>query len=246
VPPDQAARLKTTEVRTANWPLAVHTTGTVDWDADQPPRPITQVNGPISRILADLGTRYKKISRCCMSTAPDVANAIATYRKARNREPTTSGLWDRMKELLDQGAIAMKDFQSSEADYNDATTDVQNSLQALRIFGITGQEIDAAEKQGAAVNYRTGGALAHRGGDRAEAGVARHVIQAGQTVCFAISDVATVWVQGHIFDRDLPSVKRGDPVDETNPSLNRSFRGSVFPISDPPSTRIRAPRRCAS
>ena len=57
-----------------------------------------------------------------------------------------------MKELLDRGAIALKDYESSEADYNDATTDVQNSLQALRIFGITSQDIDAAEKQGTPIS----------------------------------------------------------------------------------------------
>ena len=42
-----------------------------------------------------------------------------------------------------------------------------------------------------------------------------------------ISDVSTVWVQGHIFDRDLPSVRVGDPVDETNPSFAAAFRGTV-------------------
>ena len=59
-----------------------------------------------------------------------------------------------MKELLDHGAIAAKDFESSEADYNDATTDVQNSLQALRIFGITAQDIDAGREAGRADQHR--------------------------------------------------------------------------------------------
>ena len=53
------------------------------------------------------------------------------------------------------------------------------------------------------------------------------VIQAGQTVCFQISDISTVWVQGHIFDRDLPSVRNGDPVEETIHPLTATFRGSV-------------------
>jgi len=239
VPTDQAARLKTTEVRTANWPLAIHTTGTVDWDADHTTQAITQVNGPISRILVDLGTPVQKDQPLLYVNSPDVANAIATYRKARNREGYNQRIVDRMKELLDQGAIAMKDFQSSEADYNDATTDVQNSLQALRIFGITGQEIDAAEKQGTAVNTELAVRSPISGVIVQKLASPGMVIQAGQTVCFAISDVATVWVQGHIFDRDLPSVKRGDPVDETNPSLNRSFRGSVSYIGSfvDPNTR---------
>ncbi len=70
------------------------------------------------------------------------------------------------------------------------------------------------------------------------------LIQAGQTVCFQISDVSTVWVQGHIFDRDLPSVRNGDRVEESNPSFTRGFRGTVSYIgsSVDPNTRTTSVR----
>jgi membrane fusion protein, heavy metal efflux system len=239
VPPDQMAHLKTAQVRAANWPVAIHTTGTVDWDADHTTQAITQVTGPITRILADLGTPVKKDQPLLYVSSPDVANAISAYRKARNREAYNKRIVDRMKELLDRGAIALKDSQTSEADYNDATTDVQNSLQALRIFGITAQDIDAAEKQGSPVNTELAVRSPIAGVIVQKLVSQGQLVQAGQTVCFFISDVSTVWVQGHIFDRDLPSVKSGDAVDETNPSFNRNFRGSVSYIgsSVDPSTR---------
>jgi membrane fusion protein, heavy metal efflux system len=227
VPADQLAHLKTTQVQSSNWPVSIHTTGTVDWDADHTTQAITQVNGPIARILADLGTPVKKDQPLLYVSSPDVANAIAAYRKARNREAFNKRIVDRMKELLDRGAIAVKDYESSLADFNDAGTDVQNSLQALRIFGITSQDIDAAEKQGTPLNTELAVRSPIAGVIVQKLVSPGMVIQAGQTVCFAISDVSAVWVQGHIFDRDLPSVKSGDPVDETNPSFNRSFRGSV-------------------
>ena len=229
-------------MRATNWPVAIRTTGTVDWDADHTTQAITQVNGPIARILVDLGTSVQKDQPLLYISSPDVANAIAAYRKARNREAYSKRIVDRMKELLDGGAIALKEFQSSEADYNDATTDVQNSLQALRIFGITGQAIEAAEKQGSPVNTELAVRSPIAGVIVQKMVSPGMVVQAGQTVCFAISDVSTVWVQGHIFDRDLPSVKKGDAVDQTNPSLNRSFRGSVSYIGSlvDPNTRTRA------
>jgi multidrug efflux pump subunit AcrA (membrane-fusion protein) len=34
-------------------------------------------------------------------------------------------------------------------------------------------------------------------------------------------------VQGHIFDRDLPSVRIGDRVEENNPSFNHAFAGTI-------------------
>ena len=236
---DQLPRLKTTQVRTTTWQLDIHTTGTVDWDADHTTQAITQVSGPITRILVDLGTPVRKNEPLLYVSSPDLSNAIAAYRKARNREAFNKRTVDRMKELLDQGAIAVKDYQSSEADYNDATTDVQNSLQALRIFGITAQDIDAAEKQGTAVNTELAVRSPIAGVIVQKLVSPGQVVQAGQSVCFAISDVSTVWVQGHIFDRDLPSVKSGDPVEETNPSIPRAFHGSISYIgsSVDPNTR---------
>ncbi len=53
------------------------------------------------------------------------------------------------------------------------------------------------------------------------------VIQAGTTACFTISDNSTVWVQGHIYDRDLEAVRVGDAVEETDSSFHRTFHGVV-------------------
>jgi cobalt-zinc-cadmium efflux system membrane fusion protein len=227
VPQDQLSHLRIVPVRRMSWAISVRTTGTVDWDADHTTQAITQVNGPISRILVDTGSHVAAGDPLLYVSSPDVANAISAYRKARNREVLTKRVMDRQKELLDLGAIAAKDYESSQSDYNDSTTDVQTSLQALKIFGITGQEIDQAEQQGTAIRTE----LAVRS---PIAGVVVQkmvspgmLIQAGATVCFMISDVSTVWVQGHVFDRDLPTVRVGDAVEETNPSFDGNFRGTV-------------------
>jgi cobalt-zinc-cadmium efflux system membrane fusion protein len=224
---DQLAHLQVAPVRKATWSTAIRTTGTVDWDADHTTQAITQVNGPISRILVDTGTKVTADQPLLYVASPDVANAVTNYRKARNREKFNKRIVDRMNILLDRGAAAAKDVESSVADYNDAMTDVQNSLQALKIFGVTQQALDQAETQGIAITPE----LAVRS---PIAGVVVQklvspgmVIQSGTTVCFMISDVSTVWVQGHIFDRDLPFVKAGDPVTETNPAFPHSFRGQV-------------------
>jgi cobalt-zinc-cadmium efflux system membrane fusion protein len=106
-------------------------------------------------------------------------------------------------------------------------TDVQTSLQALKIFGIAASEIEGAEKQGVpiapelAVRSPISGVVVQKLVSPGQ------LIQAGTTVCFAVSDVSTVWVQGHIFDRDLPSIRTGDAVEETNPAFARSFHGVV-------------------
>lgn len=236
---DQLAHLRIGKVAKASWGVAIHTTGTVDWDQDHTTQAITQVNGPITRILVDVGTPVKKDQPLLYVSSPDVANAIAAYRKARNREQYNKRVVGRMKEMLDHGVVAVKDYESSVADYDDATTDVQNSLQPLRIFGITAQEIDRAEKQGTSISTELAVRSPISGVIVQKLISPGMLIAAGQTVCFQISDVSTVWVQGHIFDRDLPSVRNGDAVEESNPSFNRSFRGTVSYIGSfvDPNTR---------
>jgi membrane fusion protein, heavy metal efflux system len=227
VPPDQLEHLRVAPATRTTWSIAISTTGTVDWDADHTTQAITQVNGPIARILVDTGVRVKANDPLLYVLSPDVANAISAYRKARNREGLAQRVVDRQKIMLDHGAIATKDYESSIADYNDAMTDVQNSLQALKIFGHTKEEIEQAEQQGKLISPELAVRAPIAGIVVQKLVSPGMVIQAGTTVCFVLSDVSKVWVQGHIFDHDLPSVRSGDPVEETNPAFNRNFHGTI-------------------
>ena len=198
VPPEQLAHLRIVPVARTPWSVTGHTTGTVDFDANHTTQAITQVNGPIARILVDTGSRVAAGDPLLFVASPDIANAISTYKKARNREELARRVLQRSQDLLDRGAIA--------------ATDVQNSLQTLKIFGITQAEIEQAQRQGVPISPELA-VRAPIAGEVVQKLVSPgQFIQAGTTTCFVLSDVSTVWVQGHIFDRDLPSVRVGNPV----------------------------------
>jgi multidrug efflux pump subunit AcrA (membrane-fusion protein) len=86
VPEAQLAHLQITTVKSGAWLTTVHTTGTVDWDADHTTLAITQVSGPISRILVDTGASVEAGDPLLYVSSPDVANAFSAYKKARNRQ----------------------------------------------------------------------------------------------------------------------------------------------------------------
>src|SRR5690348_7034057 len=120
VPREQLSHLHIAPVEPTTWRLDVRTSGTVDWDADHTTQAITQVNGPITRILVDTGSKVAAHEPLLYVSSPDVANAVSTYKKARNREELAQRIVRRSQELLDRGAIATKDFESTQADLNDA------------------------------------------------------------------------------------------------------------------------------
>jgi membrane fusion protein, heavy metal efflux system len=239
VPQNQMAQLKIVEVRKAVWSPAVRTTGTVDWDADQTTQAITQVSGPISRLLVDTGAVVTVGQPLLYVASPDLSTAVAAYKKARNRQEYSKKARDRAKDLLEHKVIAQKDLEVAEQDYNDASAEVENDLQALKIFGVTQQEIEQAQDQGVAINPQLAVRAPIAGVVVQKLVTPGLVIQAGTTACFTISDTSTVWVWGHIYDRDLESVRTGNTVELTNAAFGQTFAGTVSYIGSliDPATR---------
>ena len=244
VPQEQLSHLRITPAEKKPWSTTIRTTGTVDWDSDHTTQAITQVGGPISRILVDTGKTVAAGDPLLYVNSPDVAAAISAYKKARNRESLAKRALDRSKEMLDHGAIAQKDFEGVQADFNDAATDVQTSLQTLKIFDITKEALDQAERQGVAISPELAVRAPIGGTIVQKLVMPGQLIQAGTTLCFVLSDVSTVWVQGHIFDRDLPSVRLGDRAEEVNSSFPQKFLGVLSYIGAlvDPDTRTTAVR----
>ena len=239
MPPDQLAHLKIAPARAATWSTTVRTTGTVDWDNDHTTQAITQVSGPITRILVDTGTKVKAGDPLLAVASADITGAVSGYRKAKNRFDLAQRTLDRSKDLLEHKAIAPRDMENAQADYNDAATDLQTTLQALKIFGVSQDDLTNAEQQNVAIRPELMMRSPIAGTVVQKMVLPGQFIQGGTTAAFVISNTATVWVQGHVYDKDLGSIHLGDSVDEHNASFPQTFHGTVSYIGDmlDPATR---------
>ncbi len=227
VAPAQLSQLRLIRLGVTTWTTDVQTTGTVDWDADHTTQTITQVSGPISRIVVDLGNRVAAGEPLLYVSSPDLAGAVSTYKKAANRLDLSKRTLDRSADLLAHHVIAPKDLESAQADYNDAFTDVQNGLQALRIFGVTAREIEEAQRQNVPIGTEMAVRAPIAGVIVQKLVLPGQLVQAATTTCFLISDTRTVWVQGHLHDPDVPVVSTGNPVDVRLQASPMPFRGTV-------------------
>jgi len=224
---NQLSRLRIARVQRTSWTVRVQTTGTADWDADHTTQATSQVSGPITRIVVDLGTWVRRGDPLLLVSSPDLDNAISNYRKAQNRLDLARRTLDRNRDLLDHRAIAQKDFEASQADYNDAFTEVQNELEALRIFGVTEKEIEQANRQDTGIHPELAMRSPISGTVVQKLVLPGQLVQAGATTCFLISDTATMWVQAHLHENELPSIHAGDAAEVRNPSLPGVYRGLV-------------------
>ena len=227
VPADQLPHLKMAQVRQTTWAAEVRTTGTVDWDNDHTTQAITQVSGPIARIVADTGTRVKAGDPLLYVASGDMSTAVSTYRKAKNRFDLAKHSLDRSKDLFDHKALSAREYEAAQADFNDAATDLQASLQTLKVLGVLQADIADAEQQNVPIKAEMAMRATLGGTVVQKMVLPGQFIQAGTTAAFVISNTSTVWVQGHVYDKDLSSVHVGDEVDERNASFPEPFHGVV-------------------
>lgn len=239
VPQEQLAHLEIQPARTMPFETALKTTGTVDWDNDHTSQAITQVSGPITRILVDTGAVVKQGQPLLYVASPDITAAVSTYRKAQNRLALAKANLDRSSDLLEHKAIAQRDFEQARADYNDAATDLETARQALRILGVSPADIQAAEQQNSPIRPELPMRAPISGIVVQKMVNPGQVIQAGATTAFVISNVSTVWVQAHLYEKDLRSVRVGDGADVRSASFPDVFKGRVAYIGSmlDPATR---------
>jgi cobalt-zinc-cadmium efflux system membrane fusion protein len=239
IPEEQLAHIEVAAAHRTAFATEIKTTGTVDWDNDHTSQAITQVSGPITRILYDTGVHVTQGQPLLYVTSADITGAFSTYRKARNRLALAKQNLDRNKDLLDHKAIAPRDFEQVQADYNDAETDVETALEALKILGVSEKEAADAELQTKTVRPELPMRAPITGMIVQKLVNPGQVIQAGSTTAFVISNVATVWVQAHVYEKDLRSLRVGDAADVKSSAFPDVFAGRVGYIGNmlDPATR---------
>jgi cobalt-zinc-cadmium efflux system membrane fusion protein len=239
VPDAQKSHVEIATARVTEVQGTLQLTGTVDWDGDHTTQAITQVNGPITRIGVDTGAHVKAGDPLLYVASPDISGAVSAYRKAKNRLDQAQRTLDRNKDLLAHKAIAQKDLDDSQSDFNDAATDLQTALQTLKILGVSDADAVADGTQTGAVVAELPMRAPISGTVVQKLVLPGQFIQAGTTLAFVISDVSSVWVQAHLYDKDLRAVHVGDAAEVREASYPDVFHGRVAYVGDllDPATR---------
>jgi membrane fusion protein, heavy metal efflux system len=157
-------------------------------------------------------------------SSPDFSQLRATYLKAADAFALADKNYARSRDLYQHHAIAEKDLLDAESARTQAEADMQNSEQGLRILGI--KDPQAALKNTTAPEVPV---LAPIDGEVVEQTVAPgQLLQAGQTQCFTISDMSTVWVVVNVYQNDLAYVRVGDQVAiQTDAYAQQKFSGKI-------------------
>lgn len=236
VPQDQMSHLQIVTVAPSPVTRSLRLTGAVAFNAFDTTPVISQVSGPVSRIVVTPGEQVRRGQPLMYVASPDYSQTLANYLKAKDAYQLADKNLTRAKDLLDHHAIAEKDYEAAESAKTQAAADLGASEESLRVLGINNPEsmIGKAAKSEIPV-------LAPIAGEAVERLVSPgQVIQAGATQVFTISNMGSVWVLANVYQKDLPYVKLGDEVSITTdayPGFESRGKISFIAAALDPNTR---------
>ncbi|MGH9566686.1 MAG: efflux RND transporter periplasmic adaptor subunit, partial [Candidatus Angelobacter sp.] len=127
------------------------------------------------------------------------------------------------KDLYAHHAIAERDLQTAESAEIQAQADLQAAEQSLKILGIPRPDTLIENPTSPEIPL-----LAPINGEVVERVCSRgQVLQAGQTQCFTISNMKTVWVLANVYEDQLAYVHVGDPVSIKTDAYPTTFLGRI-------------------
>jgi membrane fusion protein, heavy metal efflux system len=227
IPQDQMSHVQVVAVRASKLTRTLRLTGAVAYNAFSTTPVITQVGGPVAKILVVPGDRVKRGQPLLEVSSPDYSLLLAAYLKARDTFRVANKNYERAQDLFAHHAIADRDLLQAESDRIQAQADLSAAEEGMKILGIPKPE--DLEKSPISAQIPL---LAPIGGEIVERLVSPgQVMQAGTTQAFTISDMSTVWVMANIYQGDLAYVKNGDPATITTDSYPDKFSGKISFIS---------------
>ncbi len=239
IPKDQMSHVQVVSVRPTTLIRTLRLTGAVAYNAFNTTPVITQVGGPVSRILVVPGQHVKTGQPMLDVSSPDYSQLLDAYLKAADSFRLADKNWVRAQDLYQHHAIAQRDLEQAESDRNQAQADLNAADQGMRILGIKNPGDLAKAPSSALIPV-----LAPIGGEVVERLVSPgQVVQAGQTQAFTISDLSTVWVLANVYQADLAAVRTGDDVVVETDSYPDRFHGRisyVSPALDPNTRTLQA------
>jgi cobalt-zinc-cadmium efflux system membrane fusion protein len=239
LPADQMSHIEVFTVAQAPVARMLRTSGVVAYNAFLTTPVISQVGGPVSRIMVTPGQEVKKGEAMLYVTSPDYSLARSAYVKARDSFQLADRIYKRDKDLLDHKAIAEADLEQAESVRAQAEADLQSSEQSIRILGISNPDDLVNKPPSSEVAL-----LAPMAGEVVERLCSPgQLLQTGATQCFTLSNMSSVWVLVNVYQNDVAYVHVGDEVIISNEAYPGEVHGKIqyiAPALDPTTRTLQA------
>ena len=227
IPPEQMSHVQVLKVEPTTLTRTLRLTGAVAYNGFRTIPVISQVSGPVNRIVVVPGQHVHQGEPMLFVASPDYSQLRTNYLKAKEAYALAQKSYARAKDLYEHKAIAEQVLEQAQAAESQAGGDLVAAQAALKVLGISDPDTLVQSPPSFEVPVKS-----PINGEVVEQNVAAgQLVQPGVTQCFTISDTSTVWVLVNVYQKDLPYVKVGDPVTIQTDAYQQLFHGRIAYIA---------------
>ena len=227
IPPEQMSHVQVLKVEPTTLTRTLRLTGAVAYNGFRTIPVISQVSGPVNRIVVVPGQHVHQGEPMLFVASPDYSQLRTNYLKAKEAYALAQKAYARAKDLYEHKAIAEQVLEQAQAAESQAGGDLVAAQAALKVLGISDPDTLVQSPPSFEVPVKS-----PINGEVVEQNVAAgQLVQPGVTQCFTISDTSTVWVLVNVYQKDLPYVKVGDPVTIQTDAYQQLFHGRIAYIA---------------
>jgi membrane fusion protein, heavy metal efflux system len=227
LPAEQMSHIQIVAVGQGPLARVLRLTGAVEYNDFKTTPVITQVGGPVSRVVVVQGEHVQAGQALLYIASPDYSLLRSSYIKARDAFQLADKFYLRAQDLYAHHAIAQTDLEQAQSNRTQAQADFESSADAIRVLGIASPETIVTKPPSPEIPLYSpvAGEVVDR---QCSAG---QLLAAGATQCFTLSDMSSVWILVNIYQNDVAYVHVGDPVAIENESYPDVVRGKIEYIS---------------
>jgi membrane fusion protein, heavy metal efflux system len=227
IPQEQMAHVQVLTVQPATLARTLRLTGAVAYNSFRTTPVISQVGGPVSRLVVVPGQKVHKSEPMLYVASPDYSQLRTNYLKTKEAYALAQKANARARDLYEHKAIAEQNLEQAQSAEIQASGDLAAAQAALKVMGITDPDalVQAPPSFEVPVRAPIDGVVVEQDVS------AGQLIQPGATQCFMISDIGSVWVLVNVYQKDLPYVRVGDTVTIQTDTYPEVFHGRISYIA---------------
>ena len=224
----QLAHIQLYTVVPVGYRQKIEAPGTVDFDNNQATSVVSPFTGPVTRIFVAQGQHVAKGQPLAMVASADVANAVASYRKAAVASANARRIAAADRDLAAHNGISEREAAQAQTDAASAEADRVAAAQALATLGAgPGSGLNGI------IRAPVSGVIADKTVTPGQ------LLQAGSSTAFTVANLSQVWVLAQVAPDDLSKVGAGDAATIDPGNGTGPFHGTVQNIGSTvdPNTR---------
>jgi membrane fusion protein, heavy metal efflux system len=140
LPADQMSHIQVVTVGQGPLARVLRLTGAVEYNDFKTTPVITQVGGPVSRVVVVQGEHVRAGQALLYIASPDYSLLRSAYIKARDAFQLADKFYLRAQDLYAHHAIAEADLEQAQSNRTQAQADYESSADAIRVLGIADPE----------------------------------------------------------------------------------------------------------